>query len=94
MLAFTLVVSLFTGILFGLAPAWRATNPDLATIIKHGRRASGAVSRLSKGLVVLQVTLSLLVLIGAGLYKNIGIWHHTPVRNNPIEATLIEVARV
>ncbi len=67
-LAFTVVVSLFTGILFGLAPAWRATNPDLATIIKQGRRASGAVSRLSKGLVVLQVALSLLVLIGAGLF--------------------------
>jgi predicted permease len=67
-LAFTLVVSLLTGILFGLAPAWRATSPDLTTAIKQGRRGAGAVSRLSKGLVVLQVALSLLVLIGAGLF--------------------------
>jgi predicted permease len=67
-LAFTLAVSLLTGILFGLAPAWRATSPDLTTTIKQGRRSAGTVSRLSKGLVVLQVALSLLVLIGAGLF--------------------------
>src|SRR5262245_27094974 len=67
-LAFTLVVSLLTGILFGLAPAWRATSPDLTTAIKQGRRGVGAASRLSKGLVVMQVALSLLVLIGAGLF--------------------------
>ena len=67
-LAFTLVVSLLTGILFGLAPAWRATSPDLTAAIKQGRRGAGAVSRLSKGLVVLQVALSLLALIGAGLF--------------------------
>ncbi|HEY7183771.1 MAG TPA: ABC transporter permease [Blastocatellia bacterium] len=65
-LAFTLIVSLLTGILFGLAPAWRATNLNLTTAIKQGPR--GAVSRLSKGLVALQVALSLLVLIGAGLF--------------------------
>jgi predicted permease len=67
-LAFTLAVSLLTGILFGLAPAWRATSFDLTAAIKQGRRGAGAVSRLSKGLVVLQVALSLLVLIGAGLF--------------------------
>jgi len=67
-LAFTLAVSLLTGILFGLAPAWRATNLDLTTAIKQGRRSTGAVSRLSQGLVVLQVALSLLLLVGAGLF--------------------------
>jgi predicted permease len=67
-LAFTVVVSMMTGILFGLAPALRATGLDLATAIKQGRRATGAVSRLSKGLVVLQVALSLLLLVGAGLF--------------------------
>jgi predicted permease len=67
-LAFTVVISLLTGILFGLAPAWRATSLDLTTAIKQGRRGAGAMSRLSKGLVVLQVALSLLVLIGAGLF--------------------------
>ncbi|MCG3161669.1 MAG: hypothetical protein JMDDDDMK_02866 [Acidobacteria bacterium] len=67
-LAFTVAVSLLTGILFGLAPAWRATSLDLTTALKQGRRTTGAVSRLSKGLVVLQVALSLLLLVGAGLF--------------------------
>jgi predicted permease len=67
-LVFTVAVSLLTGILFGLAPAWRATGLDLTTAIKQGRRTTGAVSRLSKGLVVLQVSLSLLLLVCAGLF--------------------------
>jgi predicted permease len=67
-LAFTLAVSLLTGVLFGLAPAWRATSHDLATSLKQSRRTTGAVSRLSKGLIVAQVALSLLILVGAGLF--------------------------
>jgi predicted permease len=67
-LMFTLAVSLLTGVLFGLAPAWRATRLDLATSLKQSRRTTGAVSRLSRGLIVAQVALSLLLLIGAGLF--------------------------
>ncbi len=67
-LVFTLAVSLLTGVLFGLAPAWRATGLDLATSLKQSRRTTGAVSRLSKGLIVAQVALSLLLLVGAGLF--------------------------
>jgi predicted permease len=67
-LAFTLAVSLLTGVLFGLAPAWRATSQDLTTALKQSRRTTGAVSRLSKGLIVVQVALSLLLLVGAGLF--------------------------
>jgi predicted permease len=67
-LAFTLVISLLTGVLFGLAPAWRATSLDLATSLKQSRRTTGAVSRLSKGLIVAQVALSLLILVAAGLF--------------------------
>jgi predicted permease len=67
-MAFTLVVSLITGVLFGLAPAWRATSLDLTTALKQSRRTTGAVSRLSKGLIVAQVGLSLLLLVGAGLF--------------------------
>ena len=67
-LVFTLAVSLLTGVLFGLAPAWRATSLDLTTALKQGRRTTGAVSRLSKGLIVAQVALSLLLLVGAGLF--------------------------
>jgi len=67
-LAFTLAASLLTGVLFGLAPAWRATSLDLATSLKQSRRTTVAVSRLSKGLIVAQVALSLLLLVGAGLF--------------------------
>ena len=67
-LMFTLAVSLLTGVLFGLAPAWRATGLDLATSLKQSRRTTVAVSRLSKGLIVAQVALSLLLLVGAGLF--------------------------
>jgi predicted permease len=67
-LLFTLGVSLLTGILFGLAPAWRATRHNLTVGMKQGRRTTGSVSHLSKGLVIAQVALSLLLLIGAGLF--------------------------
>ncbi len=67
-LVFTAGVSLLTGILFGLAPAWRASKSDLAVALKQSRRSSAGVSRLSKGLIVAQVALSLLLLVGAGLF--------------------------
>lgn len=66
-LLFTFGISLLTGILFGLAPAWRATSEDLHGVLKQSH-ASATVSRLSKGLVIVQVALSLLLLIGAGLF--------------------------
>jgi predicted permease len=67
-LVFTLAVSLLVGVLFGLVPAWRATSLDLASSLKQSRRTTGAVSRLSRGLIVVQVALSLLLLVGAGLF--------------------------
>jgi len=69
-LGFTLALSLLTGIIFGIAPAWRSTKVDLAPALKDSSRGSGAAPRslLSRGLVVTQVALSLLLLIGAGLF--------------------------
>ncbi len=68
-LGFTLGLSLLTGIVFGLVPALRATRIDLTPALKESGRSSSAASRsfLSKSLVVVQVSLSLLLLIGAGL---------------------------
>src|SRR5262249_14302493 len=67
-LAFTLAVSCLTGVLSGLAPSWRATGLDLATALKQSRHTTGAVSRLGKGLIIAQVALSLLLLVGAGVF--------------------------
>ncbi len=67
---FTLGISLLTGIIFGLVPALQATHPDLAPTLKDqvGALTSTSSIGLRKALVVAQVTLSLLLLVGAGLF--------------------------
>ncbi|PYV86522.1 MAG: hypothetical protein DMG05_19510 [Acidobacteria bacterium] len=69
-LGFTLVVSLLTGILFGLVPALQSTRVSLAPTLKEqaGAVAGSTHVRFRKLLVILQVFLSLLLLIGAGLF--------------------------
>jgi putative ABC transport system permease protein len=68
-LFFTLVVSMASGILFGLAPALRAHRVPLAEALKDGHRGNRgpAGSRLHSGLVVGQVALSLILLVGSAL---------------------------
>jgi predicted permease len=71
-LVFTLVVSLATGLVFGLAPAWQSSNPDVVPVLKGlaevpRRRRFGRVT-LRNGLVVAQVALSLVVLVCGGLF--------------------------
>jgi predicted permease len=62
-------VSMLTGVLFGLLPALRATHVDLAGAMKESSRSvTGSRSTLSKGLLVLQVAMSLVLLVGAGLF--------------------------
>src|SRR5690242_1936982 len=73
-LVFTLGVSLVTGILFGVAPVWRAIKVDLNTSLKAGGRSGQSDGglylkrRSLRGLLVVsELTLSLMLLIGAGL---------------------------
>jgi predicted permease len=69
-LLFTLGVSVFTGILFGLFPAIGAARPDLNSTLKESSNRSGTGFRQSKGrsiLVISEVSLALILLIGAAL---------------------------
>ena len=68
-LLFGLAVSLITGLLFGLAPAWQAGRGGVAEVLKEGGRAStGAGGRwLRNGLLVGEVALSIVLLVGAML---------------------------
>jgi predicted permease len=69
-LAFNFLIALFTGLLFGLVPALQSTRPALAPTLKDSAGAvlGGGHVRLRKTLVATQVALSLLLLIGAGLF--------------------------
>jgi predicted permease len=70
LLLFTLAVTVATAILFGTVPAFRATKLQLTPSLKDGSAAkgAGAKSPLAQALVVSQVALSLVLLVGAGLF--------------------------
>ena len=71
-LLFTLVISLATGLVFGLAPAWHSSNPDVVPVLKGDPEAARRGKRRAFGLrnvlVVAQVALSLVVLVCGGLF--------------------------
>ena len=65
---FAIMTSLMASLLFGLAPAWKASKSDLNEVLKaSGRAVSGGSNRLRNALVVSQIALSFVLAIGAGL---------------------------
>jgi predicted permease len=65
----TATVAVLTGVLFGLAPAWRATREDPNFALqKNAQKFSRSTGRLGKSLIVTQVALSLVLLAAAGLF--------------------------
>jgi predicted permease len=70
LIGFAAGVSLLGALLFGLAPAWRATHVDLSATLRssQGNTATSATRRLGRWLVACQVGLSVLLLVGAGLF--------------------------
>lgn len=69
-LVFALLASVATGVLFGLVPALQATRPALIPALKGEAPAGGGRSRMSKGLVIAQMSLSIVLLVSAGLFLN------------------------
>ena len=67
-LAFTMGVAVLTGLLFGLAPALRATSVSPNNVLKEHARMAGSRLNLGRVLVTGQVALSLMLLVGAGLF--------------------------
>src|SRR5205085_6856529 len=69
-LGFTLLVSLATGVVFGLVPAWQASHVDLNSSLKSGTRTGGGgerKGRVRSALIVIEVALAIVLLICAGL---------------------------
>jgi putative ABC transport system permease protein len=75
-LSFALFVSLLTGIVFGLAPAWSATRVNVNEALKEGERGgvSAARHRMRSALIVFEMALACLLLVGAGLLIK-SFWH-------------------
>jgi len=68
-LAFACGVSLITGVLFGVAPAWIASRAEPVDALRGGTRTTaGGATLLQRTLVVVQAALSLVLLVGAGLF--------------------------
>ena len=94
-LLFTVAVSVVTGLLFGAAPAWRASKADLLGILKDAGRGSTEGSsggRLRSALVVVELALSLVLLVGAGLMvRSMAAIHATNPGFNPDDVLTMRV---
>jgi macrolide transport system ATP-binding/permease protein len=83
-LAFACGLSLVTGVLFGVAPAWIAAQAEPADALRSGTRATGSASLLQRGLVVAQAALSLVLLVGAGLFsQSLSKLQHADLKLDP-----------
>jgi predicted permease len=93
-LLFVLVVTVVTGILFGIAPALRGTGMNVSSALKEtGRSVVGGRSALGKSLLIVQVAISLVLLVGAGLFlRTLNNLRHVDVGFNPQNLLLFRVS--
>jgi predicted permease len=93
-LAFVLVITGVTGIIFGIAPALRGTGINVNAALKEtSRSVMGSRSRLGKSLLIVQVAISLMLLVGAGLFlRTLHNLRHVDVGFNPQNLLLFRVS--
>jgi predicted permease len=93
MLAFIVAVTGVTGVLFGIAPALRGTGMNVSSALKEtGRSVIGSRSILGKSLLIVQVAISLVLLVGAGLFlRTLHNLRHVDVGFNPQNLVLFRV---
>jgi predicted permease len=91
--AFVATLSLATGVVFSLVPALRATRVDVSGALKeHSRSVAQSRTVLSKTLIVAQVAVSLVLLVGAGLFmKTLGNLRQVDIGFNPNNVLLFRV---
>jgi predicted permease len=92
-LAFVLAITCVTGVVFGIAPALRATGGDVNAGLKQtSRSVAGSRSFLGKSLMVAQVAISLVLVVGAGLFlRTLNNLRHVDVGFNPQNLLLFRV---
>jgi predicted permease len=92
-LAFACGLSLVTGILFGIAPAWIAARTEPAEALRGGMRSMGnGATLLQKGLVVAQAGLSVVLLVGAGLFaKSLSKLEHIDLKLDPTNRYIVHI---
>src|SRR6201987_4504151 len=94
-LFFAFLISIVTGVLFGLAPALQTTNPNQIENLREGGRGAGAArtpTRLSRVLVVSEIAFSIILLAGAGLLLR-SFWRVLEVHPgfNPSHLTTVQI---
>jgi predicted permease len=91
--AFVLAITALTGVIFGIAPALRATGGDVSGALKQtGRSVVASRSLLGKSLLVAQVAISLVLLVGAGLFlRTLHNLRHVDVGFNPENLLLFRI---
>lgn len=92
-LAYACGVSLLTGILFGMAPAWMAARSEPANALRGGMRLmGGGATLLQRGLVIAQVGLSLVLLISAGLFtESLNKLEHIDLKLDPTNRYIVHI---
>jgi len=90
---FAFALSLVTGVLFGVAPAWMAARAEPADALRSGSRTtSGGASLLQRSLVILQAALSVVLLVGAGLFaQSLGKLQNTDMKLDAANRYIVHI---